>query len=471
MNIEYATHKGPMSIISKSDAFLEVSSFLQQVIEISGPIGITILTPSEEIELILKRPAPAIILLHDVHSGGGEGCDGCKENKGCLSLFQTPQHIAKKSGILQFFKKDKRIKIPFVDVLKKIANKGITVDFFYEAWYYNKCERYPCTSALFDVRQELLECAKDHMCYYSPVRIHLTDPRSKNDDCEVVFKLIANKSFQDFCSNVITLFPTFTPIYILRLVLERLVIGAPEFLQTTFLTNPFFKKHSVVYRQLMQLPLEIRTSICQIYHNYIDHIPPNGFTENDIQIKVLRKDVEQLPSYLMEYNDASYIFKFIKYYISIGKPQKLYFTWTGLSATLDIYYLSRTLKTPKGAAPSQLSVLYAGDIHCMELLFYLTQSTNYYKIERFGYDISLSKCVSLNAYFDIDASLRSTLSRVCNEFNTTLSECILLPVDRNNPCKSQALLLFSMYPVFKSYIDEWCRNHPESHLAKLVPIY
>ena len=460
----YKPFKGSIYNINSEDAVQEVETFLDSITNISGPVGMTVLQPTIELNKQLGRNAPIIVLLHDDHEFNG-GCHPCDEKHGCLSLFKHAESkVDRFTSVVHFLKGKKTYTVSFVKVLKAIAKRGVSVDFFFEAWNYSKCERNSCQSALFDVRQELRDCAIKHSCYYSPVRVHLSDPRNKHNDCDIIIRYILKGNYKDFQKYVTMHYKEFTSSYILYLFVELLLIGPSMFLQTVFQTDAFFARYSVVYKQLHQLPAVIKDNICLKYHNYIQHLSTDVTVNKDPHMKALRSEtitIQTDSGYLNFQSDESLYYSlrtlltFPKY-----RPLRHITTWIGISATLDIYFLSRALKTPELNIPSQLSVLYAGDIRCIQLLMFLTQSTKYYTVTRFHYDIAKTKCIHVIP--KQPESIKQTIWRLCDELEHML---------HNNESSFYLRYLTCMIcitPVFRNDIQSWFIANPNSLFETFV---
>ena len=354
------------------------------------------------------------MMLHDYHRGR-DGCNPCTQEDKCFSLLEL-QHEGRKQTI------------PFFDMLNKIAQKGTTVDFFYEAWRESNYKPQ-FNSALHDVIKEVEICIPESHrileCPYPYIRIHKSDPRDNIKDAEFVFIVIYNiQSYSVFKTDIETRYRNFSADTILRLVYDRLYTGSEWFFKNVFISHPFFQSYSDTFKQMYQLPEVCQKSLLTSYHTYPAQIPDDVILSPEDK---RYKHVNMLNTFVRDTFSSRDIFswtqdmKIEEAYALIRSIIKLMFqythvSWIGGSAAFDLYFLSRCLKTPHRGSPSQVTVMYAGDIHCLNILHFLTKATNYYECSNFGYRLMYNpyiKCVFLN-------QPKETIFALCDEFNTSI---------------------------------------------------
>jgi hypothetical protein len=440
---KYAPFKKVEPLVSYDFVEKIVFKLITSIKQVSGPMGITILTPSSLMKSVLNRYAPVIILLHDYHKFR-DGCENCTDLNKCTSLLLE--------------QKNKTKIIPFLEVLQKIALKGTFVDFFFEGW--KDTNTHPeFKSALVETRKHLSHCVNNrNECQYNPVRIHMSDTRPKDNDSELLLPMIKEYDYEEFVDVITKLFPDFDIRTILDLVIDRLRNGVKVFFMTTFRTHPFFFKYSATHKQLRQLPEALQEQIYNHYHDYIYSIPDIGVT-NDDKIKSVLQDKSKI---LFNVDTAASIFDIytvVKNIISNIKTP----TWIGVTAALDVYFLSRSLKTPFKGAPSQLSVLYAGDAHCLNLLHFLNLSTGLYNYNYFGYKLKVYPYIKC---FEIHA-VDETIYKLCDQFEDTIRRKDESK-DRLTQYNEQLIQIKKLHPIMQQFFYYWAQLNPYSHFTRLL---
>ena len=82
------------------------------------------------------------------------------------------------------------------------------------------------------------------------------------------------------------------------------------------------------------------------------------------------------------------------------------------SIFLDIYYITRALKTPKSEKNSVLSIGYFGNNHIKQLIYLLTNVLSIYKIdESIDNSIETNRCLDFsNGYIDLDKIIEENIA-------------------------------------------------------------
>jgi hypothetical protein len=349
---------------------------------LSGPISSHILVPKKDFIRELGRSPPVFMLLGDIHVGRN-GCNPCNTEDGCYSLYYDNPTFLK-----------------YLSNLSKESD--VSIDLFLEGWrdkdgYYDHNNIFISTnshhnSALSNSTYLTFPCVGQRTekslpssCFFNEFRTHYTNQRHVDfinhyinekyvaDAIFTSFYEHFNMSQQYSTSKISALlmsyllalnrkFPDFTPIEILEEVKKvceatnsRDTIDIffnsrffktysrtlhefyklPEFIQTQFLTRLSYNKECVITRDI-----EMRVKITSVLSDFISLLNNKG---NISIIDALDSKKEEI---LKIFDDI---------YNEVG---------LALGARLvDIYTISRALKTFKDGLPSQLSVVYQGDNH------------------------------------------------------------------------------------------------------------
>jgi len=343
--------------------------------EISGASCAYILTPTDKCVSLFFRDLPVLVLFGDFH----EGRQGCLSGKNSFyngTLLKT------------------------LDTSMK--TNEIVTDFFLEVWEKEYDMSDDTQSSIYDTIHYLQWCfgklKDDSKCPVSTIRTHFADPRQNKYDAECIFTLLHEcTSYVEFEEQCRIKYKNFSAYNILGLILERMKLGAKEFCKRNH-ENPFLQTHSKCFIELSQLPSTFQTLIWDFYHEFKSHSFPDS---SDIPLFEADAPLVKEEEYIA-YIHEEQIFHFCKkrlqpYYVNTSKGNINLIFWVGCVATLDIYYLSRAFKSPIGNLPSQCSVLYAGNHHIQNLLFFLVNQTELYQI-RYLAPEDKSKCLKCTTF-------------------------------------------------------------------------
>jgi hypothetical protein len=255
----------------------------------------------------------------------------------------------------------------FVDSLAK--KHSISTDFFSEVWVSEKDRIEYATkkntiggagghnSAMINIIQESVNCTSRvaTFCPFPHLRTHLSDPRKMEDGkytAEILcdsLKYLEKIDIDTYRSFLEKAYPGFTSEYLIALM-DR-IYGSKMTIDDIF-AEPFYQKYSRTYHEWAQLPESIRRHIRDRSSTIIepaDALLKTDFTsiysKNHAFFVSLKSDV-----YTKHTNPNLSPNSFRPYHII-----ELIF--------VDIYTISRALKTFKGGLPSQLSVIYLGGLH------------------------------------------------------------------------------------------------------------
>jgi len=444
----YRPFKGRKSKSRPSDVNKEFDSMVSAISKISGPIGISLLKPTAILNHYLERDGPILIMIHDYHYGR-IGCEPCNSLANCVSMLQS-----KESELIPFFK-----------ITRNVAIEKIAVDVFLETWNEDTSASL-VKSALNDIILDAKQCLDiHHQCKYSPLRFHMSDPRNKVDDADAIFKVIKKMTYYDFDLFVSKKFPVVSTATIIDLLDSRLRLGAKLFFQNFFRYHDFFRAYSATYKQLGQIPKACRQKIYEHYHDYLGLIRSNNIQTENKQSNTLDALIaDTFPKSDETDNSIKTIQQvYVSLQMAINKS-KVPITWVGATASLDIYFLCRCLKTPDKGEPSQISILYAGDKHCLHLLHFLTNTTNYYELIKFGFqlqEIPYIKCVELK-------DIETVIDQICSSFYQTFKSMINCPTEEVKELFfAQLTQMRHLMPIFHKQIERWINTSP----ALLAPYF
>ena len=363
----YKTNKA-YSNNMKAEHIAHTFSSMFQDKHLSGPIAFTLCVPSKKLSDVFERECPVIVLIGDKH----EGEEKC--NKPDVSLYDGS----------------------FLSALNNFVKEhNIVTDLFIENWG-DKGRSMPTKdrSSLSHTHNYLQWCygkLKNDKCPVRNLRTHYADPRTNEKDIDSIWFMIYDSStYSDLEARLKRSFPLLSAKQIYELVCIRLRFGTYKFCKYMLTNkNEFFKTYSNVMKEIMQLPDHMQRYLFTKYNKYENHYM---ITED---AAVLLS--EQPLDLAIDHSNRDQEFQTIKTTISkfLDTTKRIsYIYWFGFTSTLDMYFLSRALKSPIGNLPSQLSILYAGNMHINHLLYFLTYQTQFYSIFRISSSIS-NKCVSM----------------------------------------------------------------------------
>ncbi len=361
-----------------------INYILDNIKTIEGPVSFTLLKPTAKLTTILRRPPPVILFLGDYHIG----------NKPCEAKCRTRQ---------QCFSIAAKNKFSFLSLMDLKIAPDVVTDVFFE-WWLPETERLkrdlklgekpiwnrPNGSAIYEDLKELWPCMKYEKnrsikypfgCKMKHTRVHMVDPRNLAGNfvykyVEFIPHFIYDYSPEFFKKTVATSFPGYDWKEIFALILKRIELGFVGFFNQYFRKHPFFRQHSVVYKQIKALPEPLIRDIFANFTNLFGTITDFPHPEIVDEFWKIRRRQKQ-PS-------SSTLFKDL--YMAIEKvnndrelqhlseiiPRD--YNWLSFVSILDIYFLGRSLKSPVDGLPSQLSILYAGDNHIKNLNTFLLHS-------------------------------------------------------------------------------------------------
>lgn len=324
---------------------------------IEGPYFATILVPNSLLTITLKRPPPVFFLLSDIHTGRSK-CDVCKTNEGCYSLY-TPSTFMK-------FNNEYAIKY------------SIQTDLLTESWFDEETRQMTLdvgwsfegthNSALKDVIYSNKPCMSHNKtsCPLPNMRIHMGDTRqidifTKKYNGDMLLSYLPHNESIEFLLSlpIITVdmitrykkmlqdnFPDFEPDYIIRFLQKILTYELYSF---DYFNEPFVQKYSRTYHEWIQLPEFIRNTF---YERGID-LYGKKLIISRYKIKIINRVMECIITNKECTSDIK----------------------TDPSITMfmvDIYTISRSLKTFRNGLPSQLSIIYLGGSH-IDVIMYLLE--------------------------------------------------------------------------------------------------
>ena len=363
-------------------------NLLNQIRQLSGPVGYYVMVPTAKLNDMLGRQGPVILLLSDEHRYK-KGCKICTVDKGCYSLFHEDKHTFARM-LNEFMNKEKLVK----DIFLERWGSGIKEKDLLQRKFEEKPQKRFHESALGDFSHVLKPCwnyqrentLPQEMCMTKHIRVHKSDPRHLGGQdeyryAESIFNVIRERYVNPsiFADYVNKYFPDFTAEEIFQLVLDRFEMGANKFLQTRFWTHPFFKKYSKMYKQIQALPENLQIiikSYDQPEYHPVDQ-PRSGF----------RKQIANM----MERNENP--FGYLHDLMTDGDVNMYYL---GRIMSMDLYFLGRALKSPIGGLPSQLTVLYGGGRHTNLLAYFLSRTGLYTCYGHQSWDAD--KCVKVSAH-------------------------------------------------------------------------
>ena len=354
------------SILSPNEI---ANSIINTVNVIEGTYFCNIMVPNKNINSLLGRNAPVFILISDLHIGDQKCAKECVDKNGCYSLYNTAPFIK------------------YINDFSKI--NSVSTDLFLELWFNDSARRRnnivisseSHNSALVNVSILSNKCLSHKItgCPFPNMRTHMSDTRRVvtkikiNMDMDKAF-WTADDDSKYLGDSIVTAllnvlwgdkkaiiaikellkekFPDFTPNYIIRF-LQKVIVS--DFGELDYFNEPFVKKYSRTYHEWIQLPQSLRKQLYNRAKILYKYVYQKTHTYNDIQ---------DINNYFNMIVDTS------KYVETSYKIKSLYLLHVKIFL-VDMYTISRSLKTFKGGLPSQLSVIYLGGAHIENITYLL----------------------------------------------------------------------------------------------------
>jgi len=340
--------------------------------QMSGPIYGALLVPKAEFTTIIGRNPPVFLLLGDIHVGNRH-CDTCP-NKACLSLYRDNP--------------------TFYNYLSNLAKKtNLSIDLFLEEWT-SQAERdknvfQPKTiskqdSALIESTDLMIPCTGQRKenklrqsCFFTEFRTHNANPRHSD-------VAAGNKYNGD---TILDFVYSFTRLNVIELMLtsrypdfnvyqELLSLySAKDNVETIdrYFSSPFFKKYSRTLHEFYQLPAVIQAELMERLLNAAKNDKTEAYMmANNIYSNIKPDMIAALREFIGDSSESNKT----KLQLIIEKALNVFGISFG-GTLVDIYTISRALKGFKGGLPSQLSVVYQGNLHIERQILLLQ---NYYDV-------------------------------------------------------------------------------------------
>jgi hypothetical protein len=412
----------------------------QNISTIEGPYSCTILTPTAKMREILNQPEdiegrlrepPVLLLLGDIHFG----------NKPCSTPCSTAQNCYS-------FNEDLNGDISFLNLLEKLSATKFQTDIFIEQWIHQTKGEEQITLNYTDEALQIhsfqliminhlikLNLQNSLQIKYPHLRIHSSDVRFKQQDINALVNvcLYNSNTFQTFVDRCSMIFSDlFLPLTkeqkehvaneLLQMIEARIRLGAEGFFRSPwFRENQFVAMYSPIYIQVKQLPVYLQNLL---YENYTIQLN-NRFESNfDTYITDFDFPSTALDTNINNENRFQIIHDYIKNLLDKYKDlREVSFFFLGIIASLDLYFLARSWKSPWLAWPSQLSVGYFGDMHVQTMVPFLLKNDLYKLrfIKYLPYDPSsltwfesVSKCLEINLQEKLDDVLAKALTEEAN---------------------------------------------------------
>jgi len=326
------------------------------------------MVPNKKTNSLLERNAPVFVLISDVHIGSQKCVKDCLTENGCYSLY-TPASFIK-----------------YINDFSK--TNSISTDLFLELWVKESLREIGTSfnssvhnSALVDVSILSGRCLSHRRvdCPFPNIRTHMSDVRhvvsnitintkaywGADDDSKYLGDSIITSLLDTLLDSKLNKtsilaikellnekFPDFTPNYILRF-LEKVLVS--DFVDLDYFNEPFVKKYSRTYHEWIQLPKSLRD---QLYRHSKLLYNRNKFFYNKMS-----DNIESINNFFDMIIEKS------EYPQTPPEIAKILFAIPVKIFIVDIYTISRSLKTFKGGLPSQLSVIYLGGIHIQNIMY------------------------------------------------------------------------------------------------------
>ena len=374
------------------------NSIVNTVNIIEGTYFCNIMVPNNNINSLLGRNAPVLVLLSDVHVGKQKCIKECLTENGCYSLY-TPASFIK-----------------YINDFSR--TNSVTTDLFLELWVKESSRKKGISfmssvhnSALVEVSNLAGTCLSHRKvnCPFPNIRTHTADVRhvvknikintkaywDADDDSKYLGDFVITSLLNTLLDSKLNKtsilaikellkekFPGFTPNYILRFLQKVLV---SDFTKLDYFSEPFVQKYSRTYHEWIQLPKPLRD---RLYNSSRILYNRRRFFYNKSS-----NILESINNFFDMIIDKS------EYPETQPKIAEILFAMPLKIFIVDMYTISRSLKTFKGGLPSQLSVIYLGGAH-IENIMYLIEGL-YRTTKTYGKEIDMSKLTLENAK-DID---------------------------------------------------------------------
>jgi hypothetical protein len=349
----------------------EIASIIdEKVVKLNGPIYGALLVPKEEFTKILGRVPPVFWLLGDFHVGNKQ-CETCPMGT-CFTLYKNNPTF-----------------YMFLSTGAKELN--VSIDLFLEYWINPKTKSLnvfrtksnsPQDSALIESSDLMIPCVGQRKenelrksCFFTEFRTHNADIRkisySINDKHtgDAVLHIVSNFTKKKTAAvNLRNAYPGFN-------VYQELLslYSAKDNVETInrYFNSPFFKKYSRTLHEFYKLPKDVQSGLMERLLNAAKNDTEEAYMmSRDSSIRT------EMFTALRDFITDNTPSNESKLQLSIEKALDSFLL--SLGATLvDIYTLSRALKDFKGGLPSQLSVVYQGNLHIQRQISLLK---NYYDV-------------------------------------------------------------------------------------------
>lgn len=387
MSRELPQHLSPLSP-------LEIGTMIKQrVRRIEGPISATIMVPTNKLSTDLGRDGPVIVLLYDYHVGN-QRCDSCDVKDGCYSLYSPSS---------------------FLTMINDLSrDESISTDLFLETWL-SKSEREKFNNSTYQLNNKLLynsalvdsilwsvKCMTRERrldCPLPNIRTHMSDIRKITDShtFNSIVRLLDNmiqfmKGDVSLETGILRVKGVIKKKYNIDPndvfdLIDRFFHNKCDIIEV--FTHPFYN-NSRFKHEFNQLPVSIQNtlinrteSIKDVYSIKLRLVRLDNFENTFNDFIAILKD----PSINHNYNWDAF-----EQIVNTLHNSKLFIYLDAVY--VDIYTVSRLLKTFKGGLPSQLSVIYLGWLHSDNIVKML--SAYYEIIQTYGYTNFNNKTKNIN---------------------------------------------------------------------------
>ena len=343
----------------------EIANIINQnLVQLTGPIYGVLLLPKAEFTEILGRVPPVFLLLADDHIGNTQ-CADCPMGT-CYSLY-----------------KDNPTFYKFLSKLAKDFN--ISIDLFLEHWtgpeereknVFRGKSKIRENSALIESSNLMIPCIGQRKenklrqsCFFTEFRTHNADPRKTyynhfdryTGDTILVFLNYFTKQN----SAAISLHNVYPGFNVYQELLS--LYSAKDNVETInlYFNSAFFKEYSRTLHEFYQLPIPVQTELMERLLNEAKNDTGEQYMmSRDSSIRT--EMVTALTDFIRDNS------KINESKLQVIIEKALYTLSISFGATLvDIYTISRALKSFDGGLSSQLSVVYQGVYHIGREFFLL----------------------------------------------------------------------------------------------------
>jgi hypothetical protein len=377
---------------------------------ISGPISIAVLKPTDNFSKDFKKSsgrAPVFMLFGDEHESFKHICKKCTcslENKSCCleifseEMFEVLNNLSTKDNPVDFY-------IEYFIRKEEIEEHANSKDKYTlvnkTRAEYEQFKQSGALGPLGTLLMNNLPCfIKDYrrysdfntVCKFDKIRWQYSDIRiityKSNYDLEGNLKNVSD-IFLDAISNWIS-GETEQPIVDISEVNSLVGNDTKEFLRVAC---EMFNTPDVFIDTLLESNLLHRSLMFKQIRKL-----PNGYNNDQQWKQMIREYYNQKvmsKKEIKEYIDSKYLgsemYKYFKSHLLGDGKYKLsskrgHNAWEEyliavMTGFLDIYFIARSLKNPKGSRNPFLSIGYFGDDHCQNLIYFLTKITNWYTVD------------------------------------------------------------------------------------------